>query len=500
MWEGLETLGGVVSRAGLSAALLSSLAVLAMLACRQPARRVALARATLLGLLLLIPLMGLAPLPRSDLAALLRDAGLWPHPLRELMPAAPGGWGRLPVRGPWPARGLLVLYLAGVGGGLCGVVLGCWGMRWLTRHSHAPAPETQALYDAVAAGFSGRRPRGRSGYRPRLLVSPHSRGPMLVGFLRPTILLPASLDAAPGRDGGEAEALRLGLLHELAHAERRDAWFHLVASLAQAVWFFLPPVWWIRTRMCLDHEFLADRRAARGFDTPAAYASSLLGMAASSFDLEPDPDRDSGRSEGLSRGSGPVAAEEEAGSPFLQRVRMLVQCPFLLETRPPTWWRWSLPLVGLLITPAAAWVCLGLQPAPAPSGAAPAVAPPRTFDIPRLALDPQKRGPHGRAAVSELPLRLPSAFELSVEVWGDPATLAHCRVAGLPLTPCVDVAAVEGESWHRVRLRRNFGELALSVDGRAASVGPDVAQITRCLSVEPAPDRPALFRNLHVTW
>ena len=81
MWGWVDHLGGVVCRGGLSAAALTSLAMLGMLCCRQPARRIALARSATLGLLLLFPLVALAPLPRLGLVATLRDAGVLPHPL-----------------------------------------------------------------------------------------------------------------------------------------------------------------------------------------------------------------------------------------------------------------------------------------------------------------------------------------------------------------------------------------------------------------------------------
>ena len=72
MWDWVDHLGGIVFRASVSATVLSSLIVLAMLGCRQPARRIVLARAALLGALVLIPLVGFAPLPRFDLFAALR--------------------------------------------------------------------------------------------------------------------------------------------------------------------------------------------------------------------------------------------------------------------------------------------------------------------------------------------------------------------------------------------------------------------------------------------
>jgi hypothetical protein len=381
---------------------------------------------------------------------------------------------------------LFLLYPAGVGTCLAALVLGYWGLGRLSRRSTAPSPRAQAIYDAIP--FSG------GGGRPRLRIADRLQRPVLVllGIFRPTILIPAALDAATP---GATESLRLSFLHELAHAERSDPWFSLVGSLAQAFWFFLPPVWWIRARMQLDHEFLADRRAALAFDAPGRYASSLVGMATPLPQGEQDRDRP-----GPSRRS--TCPAEGAGSPLFQRVLMLVQCPFPVEQEPPTWWSWALPILTLLLAPAVA--CLGLEAGIGGTVTRPVVPETNTFRMSRLAIGPQGPGPHGRAPAVELPLRLPERFELAVEVWGDRAALARCRVVGQPLGPLARApeASSELETWHHVLLRRDHAGLSLSVDGQPVRNDPgrDRDGLTTQLAFEPAPDRPALFRNLTVTW
>ena len=111
--------------------------------------------------------------------------------------------------------------------------------------------------------------------RPALRVSPRVRHPVIVGFFNPTILIPAMLD----QSGGDRELLRLSLLHEIAHVDQSDPWFGTIASLAQTVWFFLPQIWWLRSQLLIDQEFLADRTAALRYGTSCGYASSLLSLA-----------------------------------------------------------------------------------------------------------------------------------------------------------------------------------------------------------------------------
>src|SRR4051812_40262386 len=67
--------------ATLAAAALTGIAAMAMLACRQPVRRLVLARAAVLGAAGLLPLVVLAPTPRVEVIGWLHDSGLRDHPL-----------------------------------------------------------------------------------------------------------------------------------------------------------------------------------------------------------------------------------------------------------------------------------------------------------------------------------------------------------------------------------------------------------------------------------
>jgi beta-lactamase regulating signal transducer with metallopeptidase domain len=508
MWGWLDHLGGVVFRGGLAAAALTSLAMLAMLACRQPACRIALARATTMGLLLLVPLLALAPLPRLGVAASLRDAGILPHPLFSTAgpdddaPGGPGGSGAgaspsaLAPAGSGPggaptSRALLLAYLAVTAACMADLLVGFWGLGWLARKSSAPSPRSLAIYDALP--YSGHGPR------PRLRVADRVGRPVLLGCLRPTILIPTSLDdAAEAGAPGSARSLRLIFLHELAHAEHSDHRFRLAGRLAQAFWFFLPTLWWIRARMHLDHEFLADRRAALRFDAPGTYASSLVGLAA--------PQHGDHRGGSACGDDSPARGAGLGNSSLVQRVLMLVQCPFAVETRPSAWSRRALPVLTLLLTPAAACLSLDLEDvrrASSPGTPAPDTGP-QTFRMARLSVAPRPPDPGGRSPAVELPLRLPAQFDLTLEVWGTPALLSRSRVAGRRLGPPAAPLPerLGSEAWHvvRLRVRRHPDVLSLSVDGRPVAATDAREPLSPRLSVEPPPDLPAHFRKILVTW
>lgn len=69
----------------------------------------------------------------------------------------------------------------------------------------------------------------------RLLVSPLVQSPMLVGFFRPTILLPS--EHLPDSDA------RYILAHELTHFRRRDLWKKFLVNMIQCIHWFNPIVY-----------------------------------------------------------------------------------------------------------------------------------------------------------------------------------------------------------------------------------------------------------------
>ena len=154
--------------------------------------------------------------------------------------------------------------------------------------------------------------------------------PVVTGLLRPTILIPEALDRADA----DPEPLRLSLLHEIAHAERSDHWFSTLASIAQTIWFFLPHLWWIRSRLLIDQEFLADRAAADRYGTSSEYASSLLSLAALNG---PDAGEPLDERPANAPQSGTIGVQ----SPLFQRMLMLLHCPYPVESRTPRLWSWT---------------------------------------------------------------------------------------------------------------------------------------------------------------
>jgi beta-lactamase regulating signal transducer with metallopeptidase domain len=515
MWVWVDRVGWILFDSAFSTTVLLSLVVMAMLVCRQPSIRVQVARAALVASLAMIPLVAFAPLPRLELlnTFLQPDHGSGAGTTR---PQSPGG--QAPLAGAadratqqtrpesiaagadsplqhWLARGFLLVDIACMAGSLAWLLLGFWGVRWLLGASGSPSRATQDLYDELTSG------RLSTHRRAALRVSSRVQRPVLVGIFRPTILIPPSYD----EPNPSSELLTLSLLHEIAHAEQSDPLFGTVANLAQAVWFLLPPVWWIRSRLLIDQEFLADRRASLQYGTSSAYAASLLSVAESQLET--------------TRGKRLRAHIEMwrpvqktvADSPLFQRMLMLLQCPYPVKPRVSRPWSWAIRLTVVAGMIAAACVSIQWPGAGAIDrwrGVNVAAAD-QPFRVADFIAEPLVFLPDGRALPYTMPVSLPARFELSVEVLSDLTELAKVYIAGhplasLPLQPLVGDLAGDSpnlaESWHQIRLQRNGETLELWVDGKKVPVQLDPQATTELLSFEPGPRRPAHFRNLIVEW
>lgn len=142
-------------------------------------------------------------------------------------------------------------------------------LRRVRADDEVPPPRVQVLLQE-ACGLA------RVRWMPRLRVTDAVHAPALFGVWRPMILLPRQVAAEC--DGA---SLKLILLHEVAHLQRRDLWTQLVASLILAVHWFNPLAWWATRKLRVEAEMAADARALRCTDAAEAhrFGSMLLGFA-----------------------------------------------------------------------------------------------------------------------------------------------------------------------------------------------------------------------------
>jgi beta-lactamase regulating signal transducer with metallopeptidase domain/5-hydroxyisourate hydrolase-like protein (transthyretin family) len=294
--------------AALSAFLLLAAGCLAVRLCRQPVRRLRLAELTLLGCLL-VPWLNLVPgLPHYGLDWL---AASQPEPVLSVpqddLTSTPIGIHRsartisnlqesaekqaanasplssatspamsvstpieipqreIPVAAVSPALLLVLSYL-----GLTAVFALWWlaGMvklRQLCRSTNPAPTEAVEVLERIA---------GPAAHNVRLLVSDRLDLPLMFGWHKPVIVLPAALC----RSGNAAE-LRYCLAHEWSHVEQRDIVSWHLASIVQLLFFYQPLFWWLRRQLRLCQDYLADAHAAAQAALAEDYAEYLVGLA-----------------------------------------------------------------------------------------------------------------------------------------------------------------------------------------------------------------------------
>jgi beta-lactamase regulating signal transducer with metallopeptidase domain len=95
--------------------------------------------------------------------------------------------------------------------------------------------------------------------------------PMVVGHLKPLILIPAGLITAMPPAGIEAM-----LIHELAHIRRRDYLVNLLVSSLEIIFFFNPAVLWVAALIRAERENCCDDIALAHTGSKSAYINALV--------------------------------------------------------------------------------------------------------------------------------------------------------------------------------------------------------------------------------
>ena len=111
--------------------------------------------------------------------------------------------------------------------------------------------------------------------RITLAVGERLASPILVGVVRPVILLPPAALA-----GWTPEQVEMVLLHELAHVRRWDNLVNLVQRVVESVLFFHPAVWLVSGWVRREREHCCDALVVAHTGRPEAYAETLASLAA----------------------------------------------------------------------------------------------------------------------------------------------------------------------------------------------------------------------------
>jgi len=105
----------------------------------------------------------------------------------------------------------------------------------------------------------------------RVLCSTATEVPMVIGWLRPVVLIPVG--ALVGLPIQQYECI---LAHELAHIWRRDYLVNLLQVVAETLLFYHPAVWWVSRQIRTERENCCDDIAVELSGSKLAYARALV--------------------------------------------------------------------------------------------------------------------------------------------------------------------------------------------------------------------------------
>ncbi len=160
------------------------------------------------------------------------------------------------------------IWAIGAGAMYSFLACGLLGAERLRRRSRAVANgEINDICRRLSAALRISRPVA-------VAVSKRVVAPMLVGVVKPLVLLPAAM-----LDAQSTAQIEMILLHELAHVRRWDNLVNLVQRLIEAALFFHPAVWLVSRWVRLEREHCCDEVVLSHSNDPRAYAETLAALA-----------------------------------------------------------------------------------------------------------------------------------------------------------------------------------------------------------------------------
>jgi beta-lactamase regulating signal transducer with metallopeptidase domain len=340
------------------------------------------------------PLVHSSPIPSVDFPDLSPDRALADVPARPL-----ARWQALvavTLNRPGNSRAIVFAWLIGV---LLFTLrlTGAWIVtrRLATRALHPIGAELKARAQVMAERLALTRP-------VRLFESAVVSAPMIVGWLRPIVLMPAA--TMSGLSIAQIDAL---IAHELAHLRRHDPIVNLLQSVAETLLFYHPAVWWVSRSVRRDREFCCDDLAISVTGDRLTYVTALADLA--------------------SQSAGPQVALAAGGGSLVERIARVLGQP---ERR-----SWT-PAVGAIVL-LSAIALVALAPLVASTTRTPQVpASVGRTDLQSANSGGLRRPPAPRAAATAAPIQIAAA----------PAAAAQPPIAQAPpsAAPPVQMGSIEG--------------------------------------------------------
>jgi beta-lactamase regulating signal transducer with metallopeptidase domain len=160
----------------------------------------------------------------------------------------------------------VVVWLAGVAACAVRPLVGWLVWRRLVTAGDAVPAEVARMVSRVCRKLGVTR-------SVRILSSAAVRVPAVSGWLKPVMLVPASLLTA--LPPSQIEAI---IIHELAHVRRGDLAFLLLQTLLETLAFYHPAVWWLSGRLRVEREHCCDDLVVATTGGLAAYGWALVAV------------------------------------------------------------------------------------------------------------------------------------------------------------------------------------------------------------------------------
>jgi beta-lactamase regulating signal transducer with metallopeptidase domain len=238
---------------------------------------------------------------------------------------------------PW----VLGVWLAGV------AALSLWHLGgWLllerikSRGTYAVGQDIRGILDGLLVRMGVRR-------AVRLLKTAGTGVPIVIGWLRPVILLPVG--AVTGLTPRQLEAI---LAHELAHVRRWDCLAQTLQAVLETLLFYHPAVWWVSRQIRQEGERCCDDVAVGVCGDHTGYALALARAAELATARRPA-----------------FAAAANAGN-LLGRIRRIVGLPDRRGDRRAGWLAGAIVLAGLVVAAMGIYGCSQRRSPAQPNAAA----------------------------------------------------------------------------------------------------------------------------------
>jgi bla regulator protein blaR1 len=140
-------------------------------------------------------------------------------------------------------------------------------VRGLRKSSSRISPAWQNRFFRISKSMGLRR-------KIDLLVSHRIKSPLLIGFIKPAVIVPAGM--LTHMPLAQIETL---LIHELYHLKRRDHLVNIVQLFLEGILFYNPAVWIISSYIRNEREHCCDDKVLLSTKDPLCYASALVHVA-----------------------------------------------------------------------------------------------------------------------------------------------------------------------------------------------------------------------------